>query len=58
LTTETPSNNNDNNNNRNDKKSLGWLRLLELGLGVTAIISTKKVNIAIKDNNESLCTKL
>jgi uncharacterized membrane protein HdeD (DUF308 family) len=36
LTTETPSNN----NNKNDKKSLGWLRFLELGSGVTAIILT------------------
>jgi uncharacterized membrane protein HdeD (DUF308 family) len=38
LTTETPSNNN--NNNKNEKKPLGWLRFLELGLGVTAIILT------------------
>jgi uncharacterized membrane protein HdeD (DUF308 family) len=39
LTTETPSNNN-NNNNKNNKKPPRWFRLLELGLGVTAIILT------------------
>jgi uncharacterized membrane protein HdeD (DUF308 family) len=38
LTKETPSNNN--NNNKNSKKFPTWLRLLELGLGLTAIILT------------------